>query len=452
MLITIDNQITISDVPRFIKTEIMVRLSFPNPAFAKAKKMNRWTGNIPKHLHFYEETEDGLVIPRGFIRELLTLCKEKDVRYFIEDHRRALPEVNFAFKGQLRPFQEQAVTDILSRDFGVLSSATGSGKTVMALSVIAERRQPVLVICHSKELARQWISRAKQFLGLSEDQIGLVGDGRVDIGRPFTVGIINSVYRYAQDLKPTVGHLIVDECHRCPSRTFSEAVTSFDAKYLLGLSATPFRRDKLTKLIFWYCGDLVHKVDRKSLQDNGDILRVDAVIRETDYDTLLDPAGQYSAMLSELTLDHDRNTLITNDVVKESRTGTGILLILSDRKQHCEDLQHLLRGRGLRPEVLTGSVASADREKIVKRLNDGQVKVLIATGQLIGEGFDLPELSTLFLTTPIAFRGRLLQYLGRILRPAPGKQRARLYDYVDVNVGVLEHSGSLRQHVYRGGS
>jgi superfamily II DNA or RNA helicase len=449
MIIKVRNKISLSDIPRSIKTEVMTRLSFANPAYQEARKMGRWTGKISRYLQFFEETDDGdLIIPRGYANRLLKLCRERNVEYTLEDLRRSLPEVDFRFNGELRPFQNKAVRDILRRDSGTLGAPTGSGKTVMALAAIAKRRQPVLIIVHTKELAHQWISRAKQFLGLPDDQIGLVGDGRVDIGRRFTVGIINSVYRYAEDLKPTVGFLIVDECHRCPSRTFSEAVSAFDSKYMLGLSATPFRSDGLDRLIYWHLGNLVHKVDPRALQDNGDILKVDAVIRETDFETLLDPSSEYSAMMSELTQDHDRNILITNDVVKEARGGSGICLILSDRKQHCDTLKMMLQGRGLRPEVLTGSVPTVDRERIVQRLNDGKIKVLIATGALIGEGFDLPELSTLFLTMPIAFRGRVTQYLGRILRPAPGKKKAKLYDYADTLVGVLENSAMGRQRIY----
>jgi superfamily II DNA or RNA helicase len=451
MIINIKNKIALTDIPRSIKTEVMSRLSFENPAYQDAQKMGRWTGKIPRYLQFFEETDEGLVIPRGFIRELLSLCKEKDARYFLDDGRRTLPEVDFNFKGQLRPFQEKAVRDILARDSGVLSSATGSGKTIVALYAIAQRKQPALVICHTKNLLYQWRERAVQFLDIEEDEIGLIGDGKRVIGPRLTIGIVNSIYKIAGDIKKHFGHLIIDEAHRAPSRIFTEAATAFDSKYMLGLSATPYRRDGLTKLIYWHLGNLVHKVDPESLKANGDILRVTAIIRETDFDTNLDPASQYSAMMSELTQDYDRNILITNDVVKEARGGSGILLILSDRKDHCDTLKMMLQGRGLRPALLTGSVPTVDRERIVQRLNDGQIKVLIATGQLIGEGFDLPELSTLFLTMPISFRGRVTQYLGRILRPAPGKEKAKLYDYADTLVGVLENSAMGRQRIYRGG-
>jgi superfamily II DNA or RNA helicase len=452
MIINIKNKIVLKDVPRHLATEVKSRLSFENPEYLEAKKWKRYTGKFPRYLKYFEEADDGnLVIPRGFIRELLILCRDRNVKHTLADHRRALAEVDFRFKGELRPFQNRAVRDVLERDSGTLSAPTGSGKTVMALAVIAKRKQPTLIVVHSLELQNQWVSRIETFLGIPSEEIGIIGGGKKIIGDRITVALVQSLYKCSGEVSKHIGFLIVDEAHRTPARNFTEAVTAFDSKFLLGLSATPYRSDGLGRLIFWHLGGLVHSVDPKELQDNGDILKVDAVIRETDFETLLDPSSEYSAMMSELTQDYDRNNLIAADVVKEARSTSGICLVLSDRKQHCEDLQTILRGRGLRPEVLTGSVTNGNREKIVQRLNEGKIKVLIATGQLIGEGFDLPALSTLFLTTPISFRGRVTQYLGRILRPAPGKKKAKLFDYVDNLVGVLEHSAEARQRVYRGG-
>ena len=153
-------------------------------------------------------------------------------------------------------------------------------------------------------------------------------------------------------------------------------------------------------------------------------------------------------MLSELCKDTARNRLIAHDVAKEARNGGGICLVLSDRKAHCEALQAALRGHGVKAELLIGDLSNGERQRVVESLNNGGVKVLVATGQLIGEGFDCKELSTLFLATPIKFNGRLLQYLGRVLRPAPGKDKATVFDYQDVNVGVLMNAARARQRVY----
>jgi len=154
-------------------------------------------------------------------------------------------------------------------------------------------------------------------------------------------------------------------------------------------------------------------------------------------------------MLSELTQDPARNALIAADVAREAEIGGGVCLVLSDRKAHVEALVELLAERGVEAAMLTGAQGNSERQNVVEALNSGKTQVLVATGQLIGEGFDCWELSTLFLATPIRFNGRLLQYLGRVLRPAPGKDKAKVYDYVDP-VGVLENAARARARVYEG--
>jgi superfamily II DNA or RNA helicase len=340
---------------------------------------------------------------------------------------------------------------MLKRDFGTLSAPTGSGKTIMGLYLIAKRRQPTVVIVHTKDLAHQWIQRIEQFLGIPGDQVGLLGAGKKRIGEKVTVALVQTLYRMTDDVAPRIGQIVVDECHRAPSRTFTEAVTAFDSRYMLGLSATPWRRDKLSRLIFWYLGDVHHEVDKTQLEQEGHILKADVVFRPTRFEPYVDPVNDYSRMLSELTADDARNRLIAADVEKEAREGEGICLVLSDRKKHCEMLHGILRFKyGLDAGLLTGDLSDEARKRVLENLHQGRVKVLIATGQLIGEGFDCPDLSTLFLATPIRFSGRVMQYLGRILRPSRHKGSARVYDYVDVRVSPLVAAARARQRVYGG--
>ena len=222
---------------------------------------------------------------------------------------------------------------------------------------------------------------------------------------------------------------------------------------MMGLSATPWRRDNLSQLIFWHLGDVQYSINKNQLIDSGDILDAEIVERQTEFKPHHDPSKAYSKMLAELTADDQRNRLIASDVAIEAEKTDGICLVLSDRKQHCETLRALLTFRHkIAAEVLTGDVDASQRVHILKELAEGNIKVLIATGQLLGEGFDCPNLSTLFLTTPIRFSGRVLQYIGRVLRPAPGKHQARIFDYVDVNVGVLKSAADARQRVYQGES
>ncbi len=454
MKIALKNRILLSDVPGDLKQTLIRRLQFPNPKYLEAERLGRYTHGIPKVLKFYAETaKGGLIIPRGYMRQLLLLCRERGQAYTIADNRRVLPDAGFAFSGTLMPFQTDAVTKMLSRDFGTLSAPTGSGKTVMALYMAAERNQPTLVAVHTRDLAYQWLDRIEAFLGIPPAEAGLIGDGKMRIGGKITVGLVQSLYKKAKDAAGHVGFLIVDECHRTPSRTFTETVTAFDSKYMLGLSATPYRRDKLSKLIFWHLGDVHHEIERSLLVDKGVILEPEIIVRETAFKPYFDPVQDYSRMIAELTADDDRNRLIAADIAKEAETGRGICLALSDRKKHCETLQSLLRFRHhVEAELLTGDVGTAQRQEILARLNNGMIKVVIATGQLMGEGFDCKGLSTLFITTPIRFSGRLMQYMGRILRPSPDKGRARVYDYVDVHVGPLKAAAAARQRVYLRGA
>jgi superfamily II DNA or RNA helicase len=451
LTITISHNLQLTNVPPEIMADLTEKLEFLNPKWIENERMGRWNRGTSKSLRFYDKVgSSGIWIPRGYMRQLILLCRRQKILYEIDDRRRSFPPRNYTFKGKLRPFQQKAVDEMLAKDFGTLSSATGSGKTIMALYMVARRRQPALIVVHTKDLASQWTERIETFLGIPARKVGLIGSGQKALGEKITVALVQSLYKCVEEVADHIGFLVVDECHRCPSRIFTEAVTGFDARYMLGLSATPWRRDKLSKLIFWHLGDVHHEVDKAHLVETGNVLTAQVIVRETDFKPYYGPVNEYSKMLSELTADTDRNVLIASDVARETAASRGICLVLSDRKAHCENLQSLLKYRfKIDSELLTGDLRLGDRQKVIERLNQQKAKVVIATGQLIGEGFDCKNLSTLFLATPIAFSGRVLQYLGRVLRPAPGKKMARVFDYIDIHVETLTKAAKTRQRVYR---
>ncbi len=451
LTITIKENLRLKDVPPQLMQSLMEKLEFVNPKWLENERMGRWNRGTPQSLKFYDKVgRSGLWIPRGYIRHLINACRRQGIEFRLDDQRRRLEPVKFIFKGRLKPFQQIAVDKMLAKDFGTLSSATGSGKTVMALYIIAKRKQPALIVVHNKELAAQWVAQIGAFLGIESNNVGIIGGGKKVVGNKITVSLVQSLYKCADEVSKSIGFLLVDECHRCPSRTFTEAVSEFDSQYMLGLSATPYRRDQLSKLIFWHLGDKHHEVDKSQLIESGDVLPAKVVFCTTGFSTRYDPITEYSKMLAELASNTKRNIQIATDIANEAATNSGICLILSDRKAHCENLQSLLRYRfKLESELLTGDLDMTERKKVVERVNRGDVQILIATGQLIGEGFDCKGLTTLFLATPIKFSGRLLQYLGRVLRPAPGKKYARVFDYVDVHVEPLKKAAQARQRVYR---
>lgn len=433
-------------LPFHVWHDLKKRLSFTNPAWIENEKYGYWQGNTPQILSYIRREKKGLVCvtPRGFTGRLIKCLMSHHLRYTLDDQTRQCPRVWFSFKGRLHPYQQKAVQTLLGKRFGVLESPTGSGKTVMGLYLIAQRAQPALVICHTKELLYQWRDRAAEFLSLPPEEIGLIGDGKKTIGPRLTVGIVNTVHKRAPALCEHVGHLIVDECHRTPSRTFTKAVSTFDSRFMLGLSATPYRRDGLSRLIYFYMGDRAYRIAPKTLQHLKKIMRPRLVVRETGFDYPYQ--DDYQEMIKHLTADPHRNRLIVSDILQATQTG-GIALVISDRKDHCAALYYLLRER--RPvRLLTGDIPGKERHRIIEALHHGEVHILIATAQLIGEGFDLKALSHIFLATPVSFTGRVKQYVGRILRTSEEKQDAVIHDYVDTP-GVLQASFKSRTHAYR---
>jgi superfamily II DNA or RNA helicase len=317
----------------------------------------------------------------------------------------------------------------------------------MALKVIAERKQPALVVVHTKELLYQWKDRVITFLGLTQqEEVGLIGDGKKQIGSRITIAIVNSLYKCLNEVASQTGFLVVDECHRTPAKTFTEAVKAFDSRYMLGLSATPYRRDGLTKVIHFYLGNTIHDITPRELQRQKQIMAANLIVRKTGFD--YDYQDDYQEMLSQLIEDPERNQLIAHDVVNHVTKESGIALVLSERKNHCRNLFDLIMRQNVTCRLLTGEVSAGERKSIVEELNQGKVSVLVATAQLIGEGFDLKALSSIFMATPVKFSGRVKQYIGRILRMTHGKTNATIYDYLD-EPGVLLASFKTRVHVYR---
>jgi superfamily II DNA or RNA helicase len=436
--LTVSSKTYLTGAPPDIQHRVMDHLTIENPLYLDAIKAERFTGYLEQYLCFYEQTPAGLAVPRGWTAGLIDLLRGQGIEPVIEDRRLVLLPLDLAFTGELRPYQQRAFDAVIRREHGCVCIPTGGGKTVVALAVIAHRQQPTLILVHTKELVYQWRDRIGQFLGVDAGQLG---DGKFDL-QPITVGVINTARSRLDELHGRFGQVIVDECHRCPSAMFTEVVSSLNAKYLLGLSATPYRRDGLTAVIHWFLGAEVARVHDAELQRLGAILKPEVIRVETAFDTGLDPSRDYQQMISRLTLNEGRNYLIADTVV-ENANGQGTSLVVSDRLAHCKTLAGLVESVGLTTALLTGRTPRKERQEIVEDVQAGRVQVLVATAQLLGEGFDCSGLSTLFLATPMRFTGRVKQVVGRILRPAEGK-RARVFDFVDNRIGMLANQAKYR--------
>lgn len=437
-------------VPPEVRRAFREDLTLPNPAFVAAVKQGRPTGRMSPTLTLYREYGDLAMLPRGYATKALEHLRRAGVKVRVVDRRLRLPEVDFAFHGELLPYQRRAVEAL--RGDGILVAPPGSGKSIVALAVMAAVGQPALWVTHTQDLARQAIERSSQFLGLDPDEVGFIGDGVWRVGERLTVALVQSLARRFDDTKALarrIGLVIVDEAHHTPATTFLHVVGLFPAWRRLGLTATPNRADGLWPFAEAAIGPVLHRLTPEELEAAGKLVRPKLVWVLTGFRHDFD--GDWHALMDALTTDPERNRLVVDLVAKEAKAG-HLCLVLSERVAHCELLAAVLR-RMLRPDqvaVLTGSTPRQEREAAIAGARAGKVRVLLAT-RLADEGLDLPSLERLFVVTPRRAATKVLQQAGRVMRAAPGKAEPVIYDFRDRLTPVLEAQARARWfEVYRG--
>jgi superfamily II DNA or RNA helicase len=422
--------------PCSAREAIKDKLTIPNPARIEAARQGRYCLHLPDHLRFYRETPDTLTFPRGFAREAWGILQIHGHKPEIEDRRLTLEKVTFIFSGVLRDYQEQALEATGPHSDCVIQAATGSGKTVFCLADIARKGQPALILVHTQALLAQWVERIRQFLGI---EAGTIGNGK-NVIRPVTVATVQSAKNRLPDLVDRFGMVFVDEAHRTPCSTFSKVVSAFPARFRLGVTATPERRDAMTPALHFICGPLAHKVDPGNLVDQGAILRPTIEVHYSRF--RYEYQDDFAAMVQALIEDEPRNRMIL-DVIRQANKP---VLCVSDRVEHVERLaaMHMAGNTA----VMHGATTAKERQAITAALEQGGVDVLFATSSLIGEGYDAKGLCSLVLASPVKWSGKLIQLCGRILRPAPGKT-ATVHDITDPLQPVLKHQAKARMDVYR---
>jgi hypothetical protein len=424
--------------------------AFANPEFGKRQAMRLSTALTPRLITCFENLAHHIALPRGCADEVAALLADLDVAFELTDERAAGVPLDVAFNGKLRDEQASAVRELMDHEIGVLCAPPGAGKTVMGAHTIAERGCSTLVLVHRKPLAEQWVERLREFLDLGDHDIGMIGGGRRKPTGKLDVATVQSLARGGIDPKllAAYGHVVVDECHHVPAVSVERVLASCPARFVTGLTATPYRRDGHQPIIAMQCGPVRHTIGAAT--ETGLALRV--VRRDTPFDpTVLPSDAAIQEIYSALAADDARTELIVRDTRQLLADGR-VPLVLTERREHLEQLAAKLQAHVPTVVTLHGEVTPPRRREALARLSDlpdEEPRVLVATGRFIGEGFDDPRLDTLLLTMPIAWKGTVVQYAGRLHRPHPGKRDACIYDYVDAEVPVLRRMFAKRARSYR---
>jgi superfamily II DNA or RNA helicase/very-short-patch-repair endonuclease len=423
----------------------LVRLAaFQNPEFYKAQAMRLPTYDKPRIIGCAEDLPRHIGLPRGCLEDVLNLLSDLRVDAVMRDERFAGKPLDVRFRGELHAEQLKAARVLSAHDTGVLSATTAFGKTVVAAWLIAARGVNTLVLVHRRQLQEQWVDRLAAFLGLPPKFIGQIGGGRMRHTGSLDVAVIQSLVRdgVVSDLVENYGHIVVDECHHLSAHSFERVVRRARAKFVTGLSATVTRKDGHHPIVFMQCGPVRHRVDAKA-QAAARPFKHFVYVRPTNFrpsrTAAEDGRIQFQELYSELIADQARNELICDDVVQAIHEGRSPL-VLTERNEHLDCLAERLASAIRNLIVLRGGMGKNEMGTAVARLAavpDSEPRALLATGRLIGEGFDDARLDTLFLTLPVSWRGTVAQYAGRLHRLHERKHEVRVFDYADLNVPML---------------
>jgi len=427
----------------FIKEEF----NFISSEFIIKNKLGKNTWGTDRYFKLIDETPTEIIIPRGSAGKLLRFCKENKIEYDFVDARIKKESVLFNSSIHLREQQIGVKEAATKKDFGVIVAPPGSGKTIIGLSIIAEKQQPALIVVHRKQLAIQWIERIESFLGIPKKDIGIIGQGKNTIGKQITIAMIQSLDKLLKSsevnkYENSFGVIIVDECHHVAADTFRNTIAKLHSFYLYGLTATPFRKYNDGKLIFSYLGEIIAEIKPIITEITGG---AKILIRDTDLSIPYNSKTDKFETLSKILIhDSARNKLILDDVFVELSKGKKVVII-TERKDHIETLNQYLKQK-YETVTLIGEDSKSNKTAKWKMLNDGNFQALITTGQYFGEGSDIQNIECLFLVYPFSFEGKLIQYIGRVQR---SEITPTIYDYRDLKIDYLEKLFQKRNAYYK---
>jgi len=445
-------------LPPLLERKIHERLVFTNPDYELRHNRGEWIGSIPAQINCLRQKGRYYLLPRGFLDQFLELCNKFQQPYRLVDRRRSFDPLPIEFHGGLKTYQQEAAEMALDRDFATLVGGHKSGKTVISLYILAQRQQPTLILIPRMDLMDGWLTKIENFLQIPRSEVGIFTRGSHRIGEWITIAHTGEMMRFWRKIRERIGSVILDECQRCPSKVFTHLMPNFDTRYMLGLSNTMQRKDRLSRLIYYYVGDVVYSINEKDAREGRGIINAQIVARTTEFEYPYQSRTDYAPMLQALMNNRNRTKLVVDDIEAELQKDIGPVLVLSGGEAQNDMLRAELDSRGI--EVLTynqpqstpdeeadGEVSIADcpDEGIP---SDRSAAVLI-TPQMLTQCGTRINSHILFLAVPVYFRKQFAQIIRNLHRNGAGNQdRLKIYDYVDKRIGLLENYFRMRSYNY----
>ncbi|WP_237921479.1 DEAD/DEAH box helicase [Aliarcobacter butzleri] len=405
--------------------------TFENPQIKVLLSLRKPLFNTPKYIRSFEENENFLMLPRGLKETLIDFFNVNAVSYSFVDKRVLNKIQTKTVTFNLRPEQNEAIKEIKKSDYSICVAPPGFGKTLLGAKIFEIRACTTLIVVNKNMLLNQWIERFVDYFGYNKKDIGYLGKGFNKLNGQIDVATMQSLKNDPKIIE-NYSFVIVDECHHIPALTFEQIIKSFKGKYILGLSATPNRKDELQPILFQQLGEISYEYKKKKTHTNKlQIIRTQFVSN----------ADNYATIINELCIDEDRNNLIV-DIIKKNIDRK--ILLLTDRIEHINVLENLLQKENIDYISVHGSL---NKKEQVENMNLVKNKSLIlATTSYFGEGIDFPHLNTILFATPISYYGRLIQYLGRIGR---GNQECLAIDFLDSKNAMLNSAYKKRLEGYK---
>ncbi|POZ60083.1 TOTE conflict system archaeo-eukaryotic primase domain-containing protein [Chromobacterium alticapitis] len=438
-----------AELPQALANRLIRLAAFQNPEFYKAQAMRFPVWDKPRVIGCAENFPRHIGLPRGCLDTALELLAANNIEAQLQDERYQGEPIHVNFGGTLRLDQEAAIAAMLHHDVGVLCAPTAFGKTVTAAAMIARRGVNTLILVHRTELLKQWQERLQVFLGAGKGLVGCIGGGKNKPTGKIDIAVMQSLSRKGEisSLIENYGQVIVDECHHVGAVSFDLLLKRAKAKYVLGLTATPIRRDGQQPIIFMQCGPIRYTAERPATAPH--VLEVYPRYLSHVIDVPGDAGIQ--DVFRHLSADGMRTQMIVDAVTEAFRLGRKVL-VLTERTEHLDMLQSMLQPLIASLFVLHGRMSRKQRTAMVAELNGllpDSPRVLLATGKLVGEGFDHPPLDTLVLAMPVSWKGTLQQYAGRLHREHAEKTDVRIIDFIDIGHPALVRMWEKRQVGYR---